>query len=129
MIANMTPNPDCPNCHGTGVDLGDMGGFARIVQACHCVQGGDFDGRELWAVQQVLTWQQTHADQLKIGRLSKVRALLLGKAARTVEEDAMLQSVTDSLRVLLDKEGTTPEEQDMSRRMREFVRSRIGGGE
>ena len=54
----MTPDPKCPTCLGTGVDLGDAGGLARFVQACHCVQGGDFDERDLWAVRQVLAWRE-----------------------------------------------------------------------
>ena len=56
-----TPAPECPNCHGTGVDLGDMEGLARVVQACHCVNGGTFDERELWAVEQVLKWRDASA--------------------------------------------------------------------
>ena len=123
----MKTDPKCPNCHGTGVDLGDAGGLARFVQACHCVEGGDFDGRELWAVQQVLVWRQERGDRLKIERLGKVRQRLLGKKVRTEQEEAQLQEVADALRPLLDRVGSTPEESDMNQRMREFVRSRVGG--
>lgn len=52
-----TPAPNCPNCHGTGVDLGDMGGLAHVVQACRCVKGGTSEERELWAVERVLGWR------------------------------------------------------------------------
>ena len=50
-------DPTCPNCRGTGVDLGDINGLARFVQACHCVEGGDFDERDLWAIRRVLEWR------------------------------------------------------------------------
>ena len=54
----MKTDPKCPTCLGTGVDLGDINGLARFVQACHCVEGGNFDERDLWAIRRVLEWQE-----------------------------------------------------------------------
>ena len=119
------PAPACSNCHGTGVDLGDMGGLARVVQACHCVKGGTSEERELWAAGQVLGWRQGSGDRLKLAHLSKERAHLLGMSERTPEQDDRLQAVTMELRPLLDRLGLTIEEQDLSRRMMDYIRSRI----
>ena len=119
------PAPACSNCHGTGVDLGDMGGLARVVQACHCVRGGTSEERELWAVNVVLGWQRESGDRLKLDRLSKERARLLGMSERTPEQDDRLRVVTVELRPLLDRLGLTIEEQDLSRRMMDYIRSRI----
>lgn len=121
------PAHDCPNCHGTGVDLGDMAGLARVVQACHCVKGGTFDERELWAVRQVLAWRQENSDRARRDRLSRERCYLLGKSPPTAEQTERLQVVTAELTPLLERVGLTVEEQDMNRRMMEYVRSRLGG--
>ena len=63
-----TPDPDCPNCHGTGVDLGDMDGLARIVQACHCVKGGTFDELESWLSPDARKRRQARMPMLSGGR-------------------------------------------------------------
>lgn len=70
----MIPDPNCLCCLGTGVDLGDMEGLARVIQSCACVRTGgtNVDRADLRAVQRVLAWRQDRADYAKVAHLSKI---------------------------------------------------------